>query len=479
MALRTILILIYILITVALFATFNATAGVWISFFLSALVLFFITAYHLFFEVRFSPFISCFIVFSFLFFIVAPIVQINSFVGLNPMFMQNFPYSANLAIQANAYIIIFNVIFSLSYLAFNKSKYFKNIPKVRKLSIKLRPITIVTLAFVTLIIFFSSLPFLMDEYSRPSWKASTYSVATLLIWKKVFFLVPFAGVILSVKYLKSRRTNLANLAIIATLLIFFLIILLWFKNPFTEKRNALGPIYICILYLFFPKLLNSNVKTLFFMFFSMVLLFPLTAIITHSDESFQVILSNPSILIEQMKGGGIANAFNTLNYDAFANFMVSIEMVQTEGLSLGYQLLSALLFFMPRGIWENKPISSGEVAGNYLMDNYDFNFNNLSNPLVSEGFLNFGLIGVILFAVGFALVLRILSRWLIGSDMLRKIMAFYFAIHLIFLLRGDFTNGFSYYIGTLVGVLVIPKTIELLLNLIFLKKRQWRISHIA
>lgn len=479
MALRTLFLFIYLLITVVLFVTFRATAGVWISFFLSAFVLFFITLHHLFIEKNFSPFISCFIVFSFLFFIAAPIVQINSFTGESPAFMQNFPYRSGLVVQANAYIIFFNCIFFLSYIFLKSSTYYKSVSKTRKFTLQIRPLTIVTLGFITLLILFASLPFIMDEYSRPSWKASDYSVAALLIWKKVLFLVPFAGIMLCIKYVKYSRKNLSNLAAVAFLLIFFLIALLWLKNPFTEKRNALGPIYICLLFLFFPNLLNSNIKTLFFMFFSMVLLFPISAIITHSDESFQVILSKPSILIEQMKGGGIANAFNTLNYDAFANFMVSIEMVQKEGLSLGYQLLSALLFFVPRGLWEGKPISSGEVVGNYLMDNYDFNFNNLSNPLVSEGFLNFGLLGVIIFAVGLALVIRILSRWLISSDILRRIMAFYFAIHLIFLLRGDFTNGFSYYVGTLVGVVVIPKLIELILSQIFSKTSKWKPSYIA
>ena len=50
--------------------------------------------------------------------------------------------------------------------------------------------------------------------------------------------------------------------------------------------------------------------------------------------------------------------------------------------------------------------------------------------------------------------------WLQSPDPLKKFIAFYFAIHLIFLLRGDLTSGLSYYIGTLLGVYTIPKLVD-------------------
>ena len=54
-------------------------------------------------------------------------------------------------------------------------------------------------------------------------------------------------------------------------------------------------------------------------------------------------------------------------------------------------------------------------------------------------------------------------------------MAFYFSIHLIFFLRGDFTNGFSYYIGPLLAVVLIPKLIEIFTKeLAPSKKNDWK-----
>lgn len=479
MVLKTILLVVYTFITVILFATFEASLAVWVSFFISALVLFLITIHHLFVEKQFSPFISCFIVFSYLFFFVAPIIQINTFTGRSPAFMQNLPYNPEVAVQTNFFIIFFNVIFFLSYIGFKKSRRLTLVPVQKAYSFKLRPLTIAILASLTFIVVIVSFPFLQDELRRPSWQQSEYSTGMLLVYKKVLFLIPFAGIILCVQYLKIYKKNTVNYLTITVLLLFFILALLWFKNPLTEKRNALGPIYICLIYLFLPRLLYSNVKTLFFMFFSMVILFPLTAILTHSNRTLTEIINNPEILLEEMSGGGISNAFNTLNYDAFANIMATIDYVGLHGFAYGEQLLSAFLFFVPRSLWEGKPYGTGQLVGEHLIQEFDFNYSNLSNPYLSEGYINFSVLGIIMAAIAMAYVCTRFVAWLKGEDILKKIMAFYFAIHLIFLLRGDFTSGFSYYVGTLVGVVVIPHFITYLIHQFLSHNRTWKNSEVA
>ena len=132
----------------------------------------------------------------------------------------------------------------------------------------------------------------------------------------------------------------------------------------------------------------------------MIIFFPLVSALTHVDGSFYEIISNPHLVMDHFeKMGGILSIFSTLHYDAFANIMATLEYVTHHGFSFGYQLLSALLFFIPRSIWSSKPVSTGEVVGDYLVDKHNFEFNNLSNPLVSEGFINFGFIGVLLMAL--------------------------------------------------------------------------------
>lgn len=473
MKLKGFFLIIYITLSLIMFITFKASLLILSSFFFSAFILFLITIYHLYYEKEYSPFLSSLIVFSFLFFLAAPISQINSFEGIeNSKFVNFFPYKESLVVYANILVSLFNFVFALSYIYIKK--IIKNyIPKpIDSNKQKYLPFTILIVLVLCFIVFITSYNFVRIEFSRPSWIQSSSSIGFVLIWKKFFFMLPFTGIILCFQYFKKNKKNKNNLINIFLFSCLFFIILFWFKNPFTEKRNALGPIYLSLIYLIYPKLFNSNLKTIYFLFFIMIIVFPLSAIITHSDASFLEIYSNPYILIEQMKGGGVSEAFNTLNYDAFANIMATIDYVHKFGFSYGYQLLGGLLFFIPRSIWYSKPYSTGQVVGEHLISDFGFNFSNLSNPLVSESFINFGFLGIIIFPIILAYIFIKMTKWLRSHNYLKKIMAFYFAMHLIFLLRGDFTNGYSYYIAPLVSVVVFVGVIEIFIKhyLIYAKR---------
>jgi hypothetical protein len=112
MKLKGFFLIVYIGLTLVMFITFKASLLVFTSFFFSAIILFLITIYHLYYEKVYSPFLSSFIVFSFLFFLAAPISQINSFDGLEtPKFVNFFPYNEYLVLYANILVSLFNVVF--------------------------------------------------------------------------------------------------------------------------------------------------------------------------------------------------------------------------------------------------------------------------------------------------------------------------------------------------------------------------------
>lgn len=464
MNLKGIFLIVYFLISFGLFFNLDASFGVFSSFFLNAVLLTLIVIYHLYFEKDNSPFISSFIVFNFLFFLVAPIVQISSFAGIeDPKYVNFFPYDESLVIKSNAFIFIFNLLIIVFYIQFKRKKIQKIIAPTFINSVNL-PAYILGILFLCFVVFLLSFDFVLKDLATPSWLEFKASVAKLLIYKKVLFMFPFAGIILSFHYLKKKNKITNNTIIIFLSLILFMVFLFWFKNPFTEKRNALGPIYLSLVFLFYPKIFSNNTKTLSVLFFIMIILFPISSMLTHTDATFSQILNNPNVLLAETKYSGIVKTFNTLHYDAFANLNATIGYVYENGLSYGFQLLSALLFFVPRSIWVSKPLSTGQLIGEDLIDNYGFNFSNLSNPLVSEAYINFGYLGIFFFAVIFSYVLVKMLHWLKSENELKKIMSFYLAIHLLFLLRGDFTNGFSYYIGTLFGVLLIPKIVKVIVD---------------
>lgn len=472
MLLRNLFIFIYLLITAILFGTFNTSIELWASFFAQAFILTGILYYHIFSEKKFSPFLSTYVVFNYLFFILAPMVQAGILypqeVGV---FDHNFPFSETLFIKTNALISLFHIIFFLFYIGIKGYISKKRIKKITyDVSYKkgLRDIFLIILISIAFLII--GFPFLRDEYILHNWTISSYSPGYQLIFKKIFFTLPLAGLVLCKYFFDTKKKYnqawLVNLVFIS--IIFVLIIIT--KNPLIEKRNALGPVYLLIVFLFFPLLLNSNVKSCLFLFGVMVIGFPLIQIVTHIEYGALELLSNPSLITSAVDREDFNRGYMSLNYDAFCNIGIALEIVQEQGFSYGYQLLSALLFFIPRTLWATKPDSSGLLIGDYVIENHGYYFANLSNPLVSEGYMNFGILGVVIAAIALAMTCVYFLTWLNSNDYLKRAVAFYFAMHLLFLLRGDFTNGYSYFVGTFVGLYVIPKTIILLANVIFDQK---------
>lgn len=469
MKLKTVITFLYLLLSIPLFLFFHENIFVWLSFFINYLVITYITYYHINIEKTYSPFLSSYIVFSFLFFTVAPIMQIKAIQQKGLTFINNFPYNKIDIIYSNLLILLFSIIFFLSYVLLKKKSIIKKKEDLTKNNNAFTALLVLLLFVLSLIIVFANYTFIIEDIKQPVYFGIKQSVFSLLIKKKVLFLIPFGAIVIAYRYLKNKKKVTTNTFIIFFVFLALMSILLLLKNPLIEKRNALGPIYICLIYLFYPKIINSNVKTFTFLFFSMVLLFPLISAFTHINSTFDEMLSNPQLILNRLAKNGVLETFNTLNYDAFANIMATVEYVDKDGYSYGYQLLSALLFFIPRSVWQSKPISTGELIGNHLIDTHSFNFSNLSNPIISEGYVNFGVFGVFLMAVILAVTIVKFLKWLNSNDVLKEIIAFYFAIHLIFLLRGDFTNGFVYFIGTLIGTLIIPKVILSILNIYYRK----------
>ncbi|WP_298893567.1 O-antigen polysaccharide polymerase Wzy [uncultured Psychroserpens sp.] len=435
-------------------------------------VIFIMTILYLYKDRRYSPILAAFIVFNFLFFILAPMLQIHDVYKLNDLKMPNkMIYKDYLMVKTNIFIFIFNIVFFVAYRFFvsRKSKL-KPYKKDKYL-----PIHILILFGISVLILIANLDYIKTEYIEHNYLVlEGTSKSALLLKEKIILMVPFPAFILSVYYIKKCKKKNSNYYIVILLSLLFFVLLMAIKNPLTEKRNALGPIYLTIIFFLIPKLLNTNFKSLLFLFFAMVIIFPTISLITHSGYSLKQLRENPKLLLYQLRNHGVSNTFTTLNYDAFINFAATIEHAEKNDLSYGRQLSGGVFFFVPRKIWNDKPISTGEYIGEYLSSEYGEkgkrSFNNLSNPFVSEGYINFGIVGVILFAITLAYFLSIMVVWLNGLDPLKIAAAFYASMHMIFFLRGDFTNGYAFLVASFVVILAIPK-IYFILFRTALKKR--------
>lgn len=91
------------------------------------------------------------------------------------------------------------------------------------------------------------------------------------------------------------------------------------------------------------------------------------------------------------------NTFFVGHYDAYENFLHSIAYVESQGITMGRQLLGMVLFWVPRSIWANKPISTGAyVAQNYLQLNYQVYNDNLSSSYIEELYIDFHIPAIII-----------------------------------------------------------------------------------
>ena len=191
--------------------------------------------------------------------------------------------------------------------------------------------------------------------------------------------------------------------------------------------------------------------------------FAIVGRITNSVE-LTSFLEIPSYLNKAFGQIDFVGELRTLHYDAWSELLATVKYVQVYGLTYGKQLLGVLFFFVPRSIWPDKPVGSGHlVAQNLLMTQYDMWFTNLSNPLPSEGYINFGIIGVALFAIILGKVSRVMDIYQSKND-IRKYISIYISLNMTFMLRGDLMSSFAYLIGSLLAMYVLPLFINNLIT---------------
>lgn len=463
---KSIFLTFIVLIYAYLIFFFSCPILLKISFSVNFIVLLGSAYYNIYLEKSFSPFLSVFIVFNFLFFIVAPLIQINH-VMINGYentgsFMQSFPFRENICIRANTYILIFNVVFGASYLYFKSKVNFKNRLTYNYNQVPVFLFILFVFTSIVLLINFKSIIFqFQHEYYE---EAEQTNVSQYLIVQKFLYFIPFSGLIVSFFYLINNKNLTVNKKYVYFFFIYFLVVILILKNPLTEKRNALGPLYITMIFLFFRRFLSNNFKVLRLMFLSMIVLFPALSIFTHSRYSLGEMIAKPIYLYKNIEYLKITDAFNSLHYDAYVNFLATIDYFDKKTIIFGEQLMCSLFFFVPRSIWHSKPETTGFLIGNYLIDKYKFDWNNLSNPYVSEGYINFGIVGILIFAVILGYLFVVMIRWLQSEDYLKSIFAFYFSIYLMYFLRGDLTSGFAYIIAFLCAIVIFPKIVLAFIN---------------
>ena len=212
--------------------------------------------------------------------------------------------------------------------------------------------------------------------------------------------------------------------------------------PTSLPRYKTITIYGTVFLVMFPSLKKG---TKFFWIFVLALFFAFPIM-----NGFRHMLSMEGL--REVFDDGVLSVYTDADYDAYRMLASAISYARNYGAEWGFPLLGALLFFVPRSVWPTKPGGSGAmlIRAELGADTVS----NVSCPFIGEGYLNFGLVGMLLFGLFMGIWIYRLDRyyWHCHKDKDYVVFSPYLFIvfMLFFMLRGDLLSSFAYLCGFIV-----------------------------
>lgn len=342
------------------------------------------------------------LLFYFLFLFLAPLYQLNERVSF---WGRPFP---EISVFAAAKFL--STIFLLTYVLIYKSLKLK--VKIRKH--QLRKYSIAKIYVVSLVCGFIVLDYynfkIVNFIFRNVSDASFQNEGPMyLIISK--FLRPLPVVLwYTLKIHTERKLSLTDI-----IPFLYLIIVLF---PTGIPRFLSGTIYLSLGFIFIAKNLSAR-SWILGIVGSIIIAFPLLNKFRYDNNSLDYLNSN---------------VFLTEDFDSFSSIY---ETINYEEYSLGNQLIGSFLFWLPRSVWAQKPVGSGRM----LAEDLNYSYNNVSVNYIAEGYLNFGIGGVILFAIILGIYSRYVDRSMAKNTSIWPVI---FSFQLLFIMRGDLMSSIAF-----------------------------------
>ena len=181
-------------------------------------------------------------------------------------------------------------------------------------------------------------------------------------------------------------------------------------------------------------------KGLFSLLFLMLFLvvFPATNLFKTSVFDMGLFLETVGSIATNLSTG-----FCAVDYDAYSLIARTVHYVDAYGLTCGKQLLTSLLFFVPRAVWAAKSIGTGELVSSAQGQR----FTDLSSPLAAEGYIDFGMVGVVSYAVILGLLIRRFDGGTPHQARLFSLFRPFGMLMLFFVMRGSLLSTWAYTVG--------------------------------
>jgi hypothetical protein len=238
--------------------------------------------------------------------------------------------------------------------------------------------------------------------------------------------------------------------------------------PLALPRSLMAACYVGVLLSFGggiwqrrPQLFSLGLGLL------LIGIYPLAGITRWEAARASRKMENPAVWLRESYTGG--------DFDAHVMLCRTVERVRARGNTGGRQLLTALAFPVPRRYWPEKSIGSGALVHGDLKKEWT----NVSCPLPAEGYVNFGLLGTLLFSALFAAGAHRYDayywRWRTQRAHLGDFsfpLLFYPVVLMLafFLLRGDLLSS----LAAGVGLYAAAYFFHALLRLHLLRGRWWK-----
>ncbi len=331
-------------------------------------------------------------------------------------------------------IIIFNSVYALSFTKNNRQIIDKI--EVTQKSLTVSKLNLIILLIVSVIAFIFT--FFMHDYNvmqlllRGMEGANTKEIG---ITDQIAnnFIRPMPMIIF-IFYLMCRKPNVIMAFILGALAIITV-------PPTGVASLFAAATYIPLLLVTLPIMRKGEIFTTCFIL-GLLIIFPFLNNFRHfnidNEIGFEV---NVDMFLEG-------------HFDAYQNFA---SILGSETITYGQQLLGAIFFFVPRSIWPQKPVGSGYM----IAQTENYSLENISMPFLAEGYINFGIIGSIIFVIVLALFCKKLDMqyWYRSNytNLTFNIQYLFLCGLSFFILRGDMMNGIAYTTGIMISIYLVSK----------------------
>ncbi len=350
-----------------------------------------------------------------LFYIVPGIIHLNT--GRFPFF--GMTYSDHVASKAALLVLIFSAVVSL-VVSIGAGAGSNVAPAVSRDAVTPKTWVILALSFVSVAaggaVGFDSLLLSRGDLSE---SVGVLSPSDLILFQ-VARSSAFFAFVLSVFVGRRAKTGLSYLLVLATFLICLVA-----NNPLAMPRYMVGAYALIGAFTF--SALGRTAKSLG------------VAVAAISQVTIFPFLSDVS-----RGGGAAAYAFKPLEYisthgdfDGFQSTLNAVEWIDGNGLMLGRQIGSALLFWVPRATFPGKSVGTGADAAEYV----GYPYTNISSPLPAELYVDFGLVGALALSFCFAVAVNRMDQRYessrVGGDTFMRVALAAIAGYSFIVLRGS------------------------------------------